>query len=261
MWWTKRENLRFLSFASLIALSLLIRSWEMVRICLYWIIILFVEGNIKRITPRSKMLYFIRITLYFGIYGIPVFIYSIREEENIIVIQDKKSIMLGVVIAFSVFLIWSFMNMRALRLLLSKESVANTKYVDRHVIIFQIYNLIGAAFFEELFFRKYLLSTDISPIIMLPCSTILFFLSHYSLPWGDSFGKKDMITQIGIGMCNGAIFLITKSAIPCILSHLCVNSVQIALLSLQFDRWHIRRQQYDKYLYGSVYKELDLKYK
>lgn len=258
MWWTKRENLRLLSFAALSALSLLIRSWEMERICLYWIIILFIEGNIKRITPLNKVFYFIRITLYFGIYGIPVFICYIKGKENTIAIQNTISIVIGVVIAFSVFLIWGIINRRALKLLLSRESVANTQYVDKHVIIFQIYNLIGAAFFEELFFRKYLLSTDISPIIMLPCSIILFFLSHYCLPWGDSFGKKDMSTQIGIGTCNGILYLITHSLIPCILLHLCINSAQIAFLALQFDRWHIRRQQYDKYLYESTYKELDL---
>lgn len=249
--------MRFISIIGLITLSLFLHNEDMLKVCFYWVLILLLEGNIKRLPPINIIPYFIRMTMYFVIYGIPSFVEYIVGDK-VIRKPNNSLVIIGCIVALFAFGAWLFLNRKILKVYFSKESIANTVYFEKHVLVLHIYNNIGAAFFEELFFRKYLLSVNISILIMLPISIILFFLSHWCLPWGASFTKRDTANQLFLAIVNGVLFLLTQSIIPCILLHLSLNMIQVVRLFLQLDRWHIRKSEYDKHLEDTVYDELTL---
>lgn len=252
--WNFRENLRWVTILLLIILCYTFPNGLMGMLLLSWVAIQIILGNIRRISRRLKSLYFVRMTLYYLPYAVP-FIMNDKAYSA----ESSCSLALSFGLAIGIYALWFLSNYSSIRIMVSKEMIANSNYMDKHIILFLFYSQIGAAICEELFYRGFILSINAPVIILLPVSVYLFWFSHWGLEWGDSFSIRNSIEQIVIGFANGLLFLLSASVFPCILSHLLINITANLDLILKIDRWHIRKEKYDEIcLDVSISDELEL---
>lgn len=233
-----RENARIISIVVLMALS--VRYKELIYLGVLWGLYLLLFGNIKRI-PRdnNKMVYMIRMTLYFLPYAMPaLFTCKISLSMN-------KDIFIGTVIAVIFYIAWVFWNRKGIMLILSDQMIAYSDKESRFNIVMKIYTMFGTAISEELFFRLFVLTLSAPFYILAPISIIYFFLSHLLLPWGNAFTKRDHINQILIGSVNVVLFYSCNSAIPGIVLHLMINFIKIIMYVKLIDRHFCRPEKYE----------------
>lgn len=248
--WSMKETIRMVSLLWLQFLLFVFPSQEMFILLVSWTTIQLVLGNIRRIPKCSKLCYFLRITLYFLPYGLPLI--CCNKLYIISALPKREDLMLSLFIVFVLFFVWIFCNRKALRIMVAREIIAISPYIEIHVLLLHIYNKIGAALFEELFFRGFILSINVPCYISLPTSVVLFWLSHWGLPWGSEFSNRAFTEQILIGLFSGGLFLYFRSVIPCIILHFFINATSSADLVLKIDRWHIRPDRYNDFFVDKI---------
>lgn len=248
-----RENIRLFSILLLFVLSQKYTSLRYLAIS--WPIIIIVLGNLKRISREIPMLYFIRMTLYFAIYLLPLLI-----DRNVIMIskRDGFSIIIGCAIAVIVNCLRFMVIKTNVKVMLSKELIVDSYKDTFFTLVVRIYNLIGAAMCEELLFRKYILSIDVPKLISLSISVLYFVFSHYILIWGDYFRTNDYYNQFLFGMISALLFLWTRSVIPCLLLHLLYNSVEITRNIKVIDRHYIHPERYKNCAEADLFRGKEL---
>lgn len=249
--YTLEENIRILS---IIVFTIVGVFFPQLRyLSLEWGIIILILGNNKRI-PREngKVLYFIRMTLYFTPYLLPAVL------NNPIDLDVNYRVCEGIFIAVVVFGVWFFLFKKGIRLLLSDQMIAYSYRDSWFEIVMKIYSYIGAAISEELYFRLHILSGDAPILLLIFLSVSYFFLCHYILPWRKLFTRQDHINQLTIGAVNVCLFFLSDSIIPCIILHLLINSISIIRCVKQLDRHYIHPERYEKFLEESLFGEMEL---
>lgn len=249
---SKKNSIKILSILLLIIFEKINLMSYISYLAFWWCVILVIMGNIRRLSYVNKMIYFVRMTLYFVIFALP----SIIEKKIAFDINNRITFSLILVIIF--FCIWLSFNLKSIKLVLSKQLIAESHKESRYVIILRIYNLLGAAICEEVFFRQYILSEGY-PILIVCCISIIYFiLSHWLLPWSNRFTKTDFFNQAIFSTMNVFIYIYSESILPCILLHIMMNSINIAKLVRTYDRHYRNVKKYDKLLVINNYPELDI---
>lgn len=220
-----------------------------------WVIIIIVFGNLKRLSRDNYVTYFIRMTLYFAVYILPLIMdYDVTLPSS----TSVTRIAWGCVIAIVYNLIRLMVINKKVRMMLSKEFIIDTYKDTIFTLIMRIYNLIGAAICEELLFRGYVLSMDLPLIVSVFISSVYFVLSHYLLPWGNVFVKNDFINQFVFGFVSALLFLKVESIIPCVLLHLLYNLLEVLRFVKIIDRHYIRPDRYQDNNEGKLWEGKEL---
>ena len=206
-----------------------------------WLIVFLVVGNIRRLVSHNPVIYFIRMTGYFAVYLVPFAI----DRFTIPILKNTRSfwIALSFAIVLGVVILWK--DYERTKKFNFDMLVASMTYKTKYAIVLGIYNVIGAAVCEEIYFRGYLLSGNQVWFVKIMFSVGLFMLSHYLLQWSDAFVLKDYLRQIIIGLINAIMFLYCESIIPCICLHMFCNGNSIILACKRFERYYINPKKYD----------------
>jgi len=166
-------------------------------------------------------------------------------------------------LACFLFLIWFLINYKTLKISLSDDAIIYSRKETKYVYCLRIYNSVGAAICEELFFRGFILSLEAPMILLIGFSSLFFMLSHYILPWSDSYGvftKMDYFYQFIFGLASSVLMILSGSLWPSILLHLLLNTPSIIRVIRSYDRYYIRGNYFESILQEDVssYKELDI---
>jgi len=195
------------------------------------------------------------MTFYFLPYLLPTtFFIPIYIKINSIVV-----ICCGIAIVF--FCAWLRINLKVIKVSLSDEIIAIAPRESKYTYILRIYNTLGSSICEEIYFRSFLIqSLNETPIAMrIVVSVLCFMLSHYILPWGKNFTRKDYINQAIFGAVNAILFIISDSIVPCILLHLLANSPTVAETVRCYGRHYLRKAHFDDLLIqNNSYDELEM---
>lgn len=244
---SSRDNVRLLSIIYLSVLHFFFPTFQVFLLGTSWAFIQICMGNVKRVPKTPLALYSIRMTLYFLPYIVPsVIMRAVAEKPCVVEETNGYVFTIGFAVVLVTYFIWLGCNLKRIRILMSKDYAIGAKYIEKSSIILMLYTMIGAALCEEMFFRKYLLSVDAPMYVILPTSVCLFVLAHWTLPWGGVYRKSDLINEVLIGIVNGVLFLVTKTAIWGMILHLLINLTTNANLFLLYDRWHLRKGYYDQ---------------
>jgi len=194
------------------------------------------------------------MTFYFLPHAIPTLIFI---KINFIF---DNIVLLSFTICIIIFVIWILFNYKSLKISLSKEVIAMSRKENKYTIFLGIYNSIGAAVSEELFFRKFILSIpDVSLILLIFVSILFFVINHYMLPWSSSFKTKDYINQAIFATISSLIFVYSGSILPSIFLHILFNIPSILFNIKCFDRHYIRKNYFDDILEKkNNYNELEI---
>lgn len=243
---TKKQNIIYISIIVMILIYGTIPA-------LTWIIIILTMGNIRRISSKNLTLYWIRMSGYFLIYLIPIFIDQYKMNLYIDFERGKLAILGSIILGIIIF----FADYQKGKVMYSAIGMATLSYLPRYKIIFMIYNSIGAAICEEVYFRGYLLMDHTFIWGKLIISPLIFVLAHYSLSWSEYFSKKDFVRQFIIGFINSALFFYGESILPCIILHLACNGNWILIEIKRYWRFYIEPEKYDSLLKNDSKIEID----
>lgn len=247
-----RANLSYATIIVTVVLNNYISNKQTFIFALSWILLILLMGNITRLKKTNRLLYIIRMILYFFPFSFPYFICLVDYTPN--TRELNISILLVLFLAISYFLI----QKKKFRLLFSDINVASLRKYDITRNIMLIINTIGAAICEELYFRAFIIQTlSFNYYLAIVVSVIFFVTSHYMMGWNNYFKYKDYIAQSIVSIISGTVFCYCQSVIPCILLHIIYNCPQVILELLRFKRFFINPQFYDKLLYENE-KEFDL---
>lgn len=245
-----RENLRLISILVLVIAAK--KYGECVsELTVFWCTIIILIGNVRRITNNIPICYFFRMTGYFFPYLLPLLFraYTLQNCTSLV------RVILGCCFSISIFFIWLLIYRSNLRIMLSDQLAAASTREPKWVILFRIYNVLGAAVCEEIFFRGYILGLAVPILLKVGISALFFPLAHVVLPWGEMFQKKDIINQFVIGSFSVAVYFIGLDIIPCILLHLLINMITVIRYLKVYDRHYLRKNRYeaqDEPLFGDL---------
>ncbi|CIU37012.1 CPBP family intramembrane glutamic endopeptidase [Streptococcus pneumoniae] len=117
----------------------------------------------------------------------------------------------------------------------------------RYIIL--IYNYIGAAICEELYFRYFIMGFlsqyGVSTILL---SAVYFVLYHYTTLWGNRFKKSDYMRQLLFGIIFSTLYFYSKNIFITIIGHICLNIPQIYLMIKLYHRDYINPSYYKNLL-------------
>lgn len=248
-----RENIRILSIILPFLVAFLLNSNKIYGFAFSWIIIIIILGNVRRIPSHSGFKYFIRMMLYFLPYGIP----------NIFLLNDNNQNYIKILTWSTISLITGIISIlikkEQIKIYLSETYVAVSKKQDKIRYILIVYNLIGAAICEELYFRKFIITVLYEyKYVAILFSTIYFVLSHYILIWGSDFQKNDFITQFIIGLISAIMYYFSGSIIPSIILHFIINLPNIILQFKSYNRHYLKKEYYDKLLENNCEDDLPI---
>lgn len=258
---SNRENARLAILLFLTSLYFIYPTRQILLISALWAFIQICIGNAKRIPKKPFGLYIIRMSMYFLPYVVPNLVMGKIGENAVNAIANKGIILWCIGAALVTYIIWLSCNFKSIRILTSREYITGLKYIDKRNIALRLYTLIGAAICEETFFRGCILSVCAPIYLLYPLSISLFILAHWALPWGGMYSKKDLITELFVGVVNGGLYWLSHSILPGIILHLLINCTTNMDLLLQYDRWYLRKGYYDikeKELEQRIDEELEL---
>ncbi|MCL2717465.1 MAG: CPBP family intramembrane metalloprotease [Lachnospiraceae bacterium] len=252
--WKLRENIRYGSILFLGLLHVFFENKLTLILLLSWVFLILIMGNVRRLSYTNKLTYFLRMTLYFLPYILPPLLFLP------LIIRLNITVLLYCFLAVAVFIFWLLINLKAIKISLSDGVIAISLQESKYVHFLRIYNSIGAAVCEEFFFRGFILSIDGIPIgILIGVSTFFFMLSHFLLPWGEGFTKKDCANQLVFGIISATLFILSGSILPSILMHLLFNCPSIITTIRSYERHYMKKDYFDKLLMEqSVYDELEI---
>lgn len=188
---------------------------------LFWVLILLVLGNTRRIPKSSHLTYFLRMTIYFTVFLLPAVLAHNRVLNGL---NGQWWAVLAAVHAGAAVFAAEYSKTKLV--IIRERLFADSKEED-YARVLMIYNLIGAAICEEYFFRYYLIGDRYFNWIYMLISAVMFVLYHASLPWGDKYRFVDYAKQFGAGMVSAVLYSLSRSLIPSIVFHLLCNSSEI----------------------------------
>lgn len=206
-----------------------------------WLINILILGNVKRMSVESPIRYFLRISGYFLHFGFFAFIGYLT-----LVKLESKNIILSLLFLIFFLVLSVYKEYDILRFKLSDISIASMKIKYpkfRYIIL--IYNYIGAAICEELYFRYFIMGfLSQYGVYTILLSAIYFVLFHYTTLWGNSFKKSDFMRQLVFGIVFAALYFYSKNIFITIIGHLCLNIPQIYLMFKLYHRDFINPNYY-----------------
>jgi membrane protease YdiL (CAAX protease family) len=219
----KNENSIWISVLSL-GLLALFQNNTYLELLIYWVVILLLTGNAKRVHSNRFPLFvtFIRRSVYI----IPLLLPLFFNYNQLLVNVNYLWISVGLIIG----ILFIIPNLKMWKLVLSHDYLLLTAKRDKFIHLMAIYTLIGAAISEEIFFRYYILSLSsntLQTILNIAISSVLFMLLHYGTKWSNKFSKSDFIVQLVFGFICAVLFVVSKSIIPSIIAHLVYNSPHV----------------------------------
>lgn len=246
-----KENVLLISIFVAIYISLHTNEAVFVYSWIFCILILF---NIRRIKSRKIPIYFLRISGYFLPFAF-VFIW-LRDILPTKTQHVTFSFALSVVVSVT----YLFLHRKQLYVSLSKESIAyNPRRFPKGVYLILIYNQIGAAICEELYFRGILISLFHQfGIFAVLLSATYFVLSHFILPWSESLTWRDYLSQFLIGLVSGGIFYYSGSLVFSIGIHIVVNTPKAYLMARLYHRDYINPECYRNLKSNDSLDDLDI---
>lgn len=236
----KDENLTYLTILILIILNTIYKG-DFEFFLIFWIIVILILGNVRRLNSNSKSIYFIRMAMYFLPYSIPIILF----HKNIKIYRDMLSFLLGILLAFLISVLVYIIERKKYKVYLSDFNIANCIRKPKYKYVLQCFTLIGSAICEELFFRNYILTINSHINLLLFISVFYFFSSHFMLKWNDQFRKYDFLKQIMIGFISAILFLLSESIIPSIILHIIMNSFNVIYEIKCYRRHYKFKEFYD----------------
>ncbi|HEM5299418.1 TPA: CPBP family intramembrane metalloprotease [Streptococcus suis] len=220
-----KENTILISILFLLLLELIGISDS--SLSMTWVSHILIISNIRRLRGSNDIIYFFRITGYFAHLGLfSLLLKRISWELN------PEKIVVGLLLSLIVLVVYFYFRKREFKIIFSKEYISQIsprKSKSRYFIL--IYNYLGAAISEELYFRMLFLELiDGHPIVFILVSTTYFMLFHYTLLWSSRFTKSDFINQTIMGIALSVIYVISDSIFFPILIHIIINFPNIYLL-------------------------------
>lgn len=211
-----------------------------------WIINILIIGNIKRLNGDSFICYFFRISGHFlhlsifSLIGYYVFGYS-----------PSKNYFFALLILVSSLLYYLFKNRMILRIKLSDISIANmTFHGPKYQYVLLIYNYLGAAICEELYFRYFLIQQFKQfDYIVIFLSGTYFFMFHYITLWGNVFKKMDYFNQLFLGIVFSTAYYLSNNIFITILAHIFFNAPQIYLMVKLYHRDYVNPSYYESLIH------------
>jgi len=206
-----------------------------------WLANIFILGNVKRISVKSPIRYFVRISGYFLHLGIFAFMGYLTLGKT-----EYRNTITSVLFLIFILILNIYREYNVLRFKLSDVSIASMKVkYPKFRYILLIYNYIGAAICEELYFR-YLIIEIFSRygVYTILLSAVYFVLFHYTTLWGNSFKKSDYMRQLLFGIVFAALYFYSKNIFITIIGHLCLNIPQVYLMIKLYHRDFINPNYY-----------------
>ena len=247
-----RDTVKMTSILTLLILGAYVQDSHFTMLAFWWTLTLLILGNVRRISYAGSIPYFVRMTLYFLPYALPVlFVGGISNTVN-------SKVLYSCIVALLFFAFWVVLNRKSIKIMISNQFIAESAKESRYKIGLHVYNLMGAAICEEMFFRQYILKLNGHIIVLSIISVVFFVLSHWLLPWGQRFSANDLMNQALFGIVSVLLFIYSDSIIPCLVLHFSVNLISIIKYAKIYDRHYVRVEKYDKLLCPQAYPELDL---
>ncbi|WP_449455125.1 CPBP family intramembrane glutamic endopeptidase [Streptococcus suis] len=242
MYFDTRTNATLLSILVAILLDL---SQGSFLFSISWLINILILGNAKRMGVESSIRYFLRISGYFLHLGFFAFIGYLTLEKF-----ESKNTILSLLFLVFFLLLSVYKEYDILRFKLSDISIASTKIKYpkfRYIIL--IYNYIGAAICEELYFRYFIIGClSHYGVYTILLSAVYFVLFHYTTLWGNSFKKSDYMKQLLFGIIFSTLYFYSKNIFITIIGHICLNIPQIYLMIKLYHRDYINPDHYNNLL-------------
>ncbi len=250
MYFDIRTNVILLSILVAILLDL---PQDSFLFSISWLINILILGNVKRMSVKSPIRYFLRISGYFLHFGFFAFIGYFTLEKF-----ESKNFILSLLFLIFFLLLSVYKEYDILRFKLSDISIASTKirYPQFRYIIL-IYNYMGAAICEELYFRYFIMGyLSRHGVYTMLISSVYFVLFHYTTLWGDSFKKSDYMKQLLFGIIFSMLYFYSKNIIITIIGHICLNIPQIYLMIKLYHRDYINPNYYKNLLLKDDFDDL-----
>lgn len=220
---------------------------------LTWVLNLLILGNIRRLKSSQLIQSFIRITFYF----LHLAIFSLLLYSKYLQLEMQVNY-LSLIILSLIILIHIYINFRIFLFTMSDNYIAAlpVKYSKSHIILL-IYNYIGAAICEELYFRMTIISlfSELG-IYSILISAVYFFLFHYTVEWGNQFKVRDSILQLLMGAIFALIYYLSKDIKLVMVGHLLYNIPHIYIMLKLYHRDYINPNYYQQLLIKDDFDDL-----
>jgi membrane protease YdiL (CAAX protease family) len=145
---------------------------------------------------------------------------------------DNRGILAGI----GTGMLFVALRYRDITLFFDEQFLRSPPAIPSSVIVRSIAGVAGAAVFQEIFFRGYLMCafSDYG-LYSIVIASILFCLDHF-LMWRSqkAYTGKDYIYFFLLSCALGIIYYFTGSLIGCIVGHAVVNSPRIVWLVLKY---------------------------
>ncbi|BBK22836.1 hypothetical protein Aargi30884_17390 [Amedibacterium intestinale] len=213
------EIISLLSILFILLMAIFV-DLKFVEIGIFFIILQLVDGNAKRIKDKNNLYIFIRRTIYFFPLILPVAL-----KTDLSISFDSQFIALGIVLG----IIYNIPQLSNIKFMLNKDFIQfSTEDISKFELSMDIYSTMGAAIFEELFFRYYILSfskTYRISLVLLSC--VLFLSAHASTKWNERFKIYDYLVQFSFSCLSCFLYILSRSILPSIIMHLFYNGPTI----------------------------------
>ena len=182
-----------------------------------WVMLILLVGNIKRIVPKNRLFLYIRCLAYFIIPGLLGLTLAPIKVEKVSFFK------LVIVIIFMIALLLIVLHHQKENIIsqILRMEIAKKRF-KLHEILY-ITQVLGSSICEELFFRNGVINCFNIPLIGCFISTIYFPLSHWLLPWGNNYKRKDLINQALLAFINSMVYLWSENILFPILIHIICN--------------------------------------
>lgn len=231
-----RESIRLLSIMSAFILCLAINNYYFL---FTWIIHLLIILNIRRINGKNMVTYALRISGYFAHLGI----FSLFYVKDF---STRNHVVVSVIIMIFAIAVYFYRHLNEFRVKLSIPSISRATYkYSKSKYITLMYNQIGAAVCEELYFRLLLMKIfNGFQLYSILISAIFFVLFHYTLCWGNRFKTSAYIEQFIFGIVLATIFYLSHNIILSIIVHCIINFPILYLMMRLYHRDYVNPDFY-----------------
>lgn len=231
-----RENVRLMSLSIGFFLSTIVDNYYF---ALTWILHLLVILNIRRIGGKNVLTYFIRVSGYFMHLGMFSLLYN-----RVKIVNDKIGISLIIMVISLIIYFYSHFNEFRIKLSIFNISRMTIKY-SKSKYLTLMYNQVGAAICEELYFRFLIIELfEKLNYFSILISAVYFVLFHYTLNWGSKFKIREYMEQFIIGLILSTIYYLSKNIFLPILMHSLINFPILYLMARLYHRDYINPKFY-----------------
>ncbi|WP_420920973.1 CPBP family intramembrane glutamic endopeptidase [Enterococcus casseliflavus] len=163
------------------------------------------------------------------------------------------------IIVLLLFLIYFvYTHYKYFKLIFSKGYISSFPKKTKTEYILIIYNQVGAAICEELYFRYSLILLFSSiPFSSVMISTISFFMYHFVLKWSNEFRFKDFLNQLVYGLLFSLVYFYSNCIYLSIGMHIFVNLPSVIIASNSYYHYYVKHAKYSEDNY-EVFDNIDI---